>query len=60
MRNNYLKFLSDEMLFPIAYNKTSNIDKILKYDANTKYIINPGPQELDKVVGKTYGDSLNV
>ena len=59
-RKPYLKFLNDEMSFPIAYDKMSKIDKILKYDANTKYIIDPGPQKLDKVVNKTYGDSLNV
>ena len=59
-RNHYLKFLNDEMVFPVAYDKMSKVDKILKYDANTKYIIDPGPQKLDKVVNKTYGDSLNV
>ena len=48
------------MVFPVAYDKMSKVDKILKYDANTKYIIDPGPQKLDKVVSKTYGDSLNV
>jgi len=59
-RNHYLKFLNDEMVFPVAYDKMLKVDKILKYDANTKYIIDPGPQKLDKVVNKTYGDSLNV
>ena len=39
---------------------SGSIDKILESNANAKYIIDPGPQELDKVVGKTYGDSLNV
>tara|TARA_B110001454_G_scaffold562_1_gene437 strand:+ start:127 stop:822 length:696 start_codon:yes stop_codon:yes gene_type:complete len=59
-RNHYLKFLNDEMVFPIAYDKMTKVDKILKYNANIKYIIDPGPQKLDKVVSKTYGDSLNV
>ena len=48
------------MDFPIAWWDEKNVNKILKSNANTKYITDPGPQELDKAVNKTYGDSLNV
>ena len=59
-REHYLKFLNDEMDFPIAWWDDKSIDKILEPNANAKYTTDPGPQELDKAVGKTYGDSLNV
>ena len=51
-REHYLKFLNDEMDFPIAWWDDKSIDKILEPNANAKYIIDPGPQELDKEVKK--------
>jgi len=58
-RKHYLKYLSDEMDFPIAW-WDDKIDKILESNANAKYITDPGPQTLDEAVKNGYGDSLNV
>ena len=49
-RKDYLKSLNDAMDFPIAWWDDKSIDKILGLNANAKYIIDPGPQELDKEV----------
>jgi len=50
-RKDYLKSLNDAIDFPIAW-WDDRIDKILGSNANAKYIIDPGPQELDKEVKK--------
>jgi len=51
-RKDYLKSINDEIDFPIAWWDVKSIDKILESNANAKYIIDPGPQELDKEVKK--------
>ena len=58
-KHRYLESLIEILKFPIDWTNPK-VDEIIKENSNTKYLKDPGPQELDKVVGKTYRDSLNV
>lgn len=53
-KDNYLKSLSNQLNFPIAYDD-ERVFEILKQDANEKYFTSIEPTDLDKIVRKVSG-----
>ena len=58
-KHRYLESLIEILKFPIDWTNPK-VDEIIKENSNTKYLKDPGPQELDKVVKNGYRDSSNV
>ena len=57
-KHRYLESLIEILKFPIDWTNPK-VDEIIKENSNTKYLKDPGPQELDKVVKNGYRDSSN-